>query len=95
MNKRVLAARWLAVGVDVVQWVALPFFAPGFVSPLNQALDVVTGVAMVWMLGWHLAFLPTFLAELFPVVDLFPTWTAAVFFVTRKAGQSPVRGPQT
>jgi hypothetical protein len=34
------------------------------------------------MLGWHWAFLPAFAAELIPGVDLFPTWTAAVAYVT-------------
>jgi hypothetical protein len=36
--------------------------------------------------GWHWAFLPTFLAELVPGLDLVPTWTAAAFFVTRGQG---------
>ena len=40
------------------------------------------------ILGWHWAFLPTFAAELVPGLDLFPTWTAAVFFVTRSATRS-------
>jgi hypothetical protein len=39
-------------------------------------------------LGWHWAFLPTLAAELIPGLDLFPTWTAAVFFVTRQQVRS-------
>ena len=38
---------------------------------------------LIRLLGWHWAFLPTLLAELTPGFDLFPTWTAAVFYVTR------------
>ncbi|MGB8129978.1 MAG: hypothetical protein WCG81_09300 [Candidatus Angelobacter sp.] len=36
-----------------------------------------------------LSFLPTFAAELVPGLDLFPTWTAAVFFATRQLNSAP------
>jgi hypothetical protein len=68
---------------DATQIVFLPAFAPGWLSPLNNILDVVVAVIMVRMLGWHFAFLPSFVAELVPVLDLVPTWTAAVWFATR------------
>ena len=86
-GRRRLLARWVAVAADLLQIVVLPAFFPGILSPLNGALDLLVGFAMVLMLGWHVAFLPTFVAELVPFVDLFPTWTLAVFFVTRKRGQ--------
>jgi hypothetical protein len=38
---------------------------------------------MIVLLGWHFAFLPTAIAEVIPALNLFPTWTAAVFFVTK------------
>jgi hypothetical protein len=38
---------------------------------------------------FHLRFLPTFAAELVPGLDLFPTWTAAVFFATRQLNRAP------
>ena len=76
-------ARILAVAADVLQIVFFPAFAGGWISPLNNALDVVVAVIMVRLVGWHVAFLPTFVAELVPAVDLFPTWTAAVWFATR------------
>ncbi|HYM82146.1 MAG TPA: hypothetical protein VEY91_12150 [Candidatus Limnocylindria bacterium] len=86
---RVRIARALAVAADLIQIVALPLFFHGVLSPWNNALDVGIGAIMVAMLGWHVAFLPTFVTELIPFVDLFPTWTLAVLFVTRKqpAGQ--------
>lgn len=75
---------WLvAMAVDAVQIVGLPLFAEGALSPLDTALDLAAAAALVKLLGWHWAFLPTFFAELVPGLDLFPTWTAAVFFVTR------------
>ena len=86
-GRRKLLARWVAVAADLLQIVIFPAFFPGILSPLNGALDVVVGFAMILMLGWHVAFLPTFVAELIPFVDLFPTWTLAVLYVTRKRGQ--------
>lgn len=87
--QRVRAARILALAVDTLQWILLPVFAGGATAPLNNGLDVVVGVAMTWLLGWHWAFLPTFIAELIPFLDLIPTWTLAVFFATRRAAARP------
>jgi hypothetical protein len=76
-------ARAIAIATDVLQILLFPAFAAGWISPLNDALDVVVAVIMVRLVGWHFAFLPTFVAELVPGVDLVPTWTAAVWFATR------------
>jgi hypothetical protein len=76
---------WMvALAADAIQIVALPLFAPGGFSPADTLLDLVVGGALLRLLGWHWAFLPTFAAELVPGLDLFPTWTAAVFFATRQ-----------
>lgn len=81
--RRLWAARAIAVAADSLQIVAFPAFFQGFASPLNDVLDVVVAVTMVLLVGWHWAFLPSFLAELVPGLDLFPTWTLALLFVTR------------
>jgi hypothetical protein len=90
-------ARGLAVLVDLAQ-IAL---VPAALSPLNDAVDVATAIALVALVGWHWAFVPTFLAELVPFVDLVPTWTLAVMIATRggpapevlpPAGQAPRDG---
>lgn len=78
------AARAIAVFVDALQIVVFPAFFPGLISPLENVLDVVTGIVLTLLLGFHVAFLPTFIAEIIPFVDLFPSWTLAVLFVTRK-----------
>jgi hypothetical protein len=78
------AARVIAVLVDAVQIVVFPAFFPGIVSPFDNALDILTGIVMTFLLGFHIAFLPTLIAEMVPFVDLFPSWTLAVLFVTRK-----------
>jgi hypothetical protein len=76
---------WLvALAADTIQIVALPLFVPGGFSPADTLLDLVVGGVLLRLLGWHWAFLPTFAAELVPGLDLFPTWTAAVFFATRQ-----------
>jgi hypothetical protein len=72
----------IAIVADTLQIVALPFFAEGGISPLDTGLDLVVAALMTKLLGWHWAFLPTFTAELMPGLDLVPTWTAAVFYVT-------------
>src|SRR5713226_7149919 len=78
-------AAWaVAITADALQIAAFPFFAEGGVSPADSLLDLVVGVTMIRLLGWHWAFLPTLAAELIPGADLFPTWTAAVWFVTRQ-----------
>ena len=87
--RRIWAARALAVVVDGLQIVTIPAFFEGIASPLNDALDVLAGIAFVALLGWHIAFLPTFVAELVPFVDIFPTWTTAVLFVTRGRSWRP------
>jgi hypothetical protein len=69
----------IAVAVDLAQYALLP----AELTPLNNVIDVLTGVAMLVLVGWHWAFLPTFLAELVPFVDLVPSWTLAVMFATR------------
>ena len=83
-SARIRAARWIAVGADVLQILVLPAFLPGALSPVDTAFDLVVAIVLVSLLGWHPALLPSFIAELVPFVDLLPTWTAAVLFVTRR-----------
>ena len=79
---RIRAARAIAMVADLAEIVVFPAFMEGFLSPANDVVDVAVAVALTRLLGWHWAFLPSFLAEMIPVVGLVPTWTAAVFYVT-------------
>ncbi|HMF09999.1 MAG TPA: hypothetical protein VKJ00_12740 [Thermoanaerobaculia bacterium] len=88
---RIRAARAIAIGADVLQIVVFPVFWPGAASIVNDALDAAVALAMLVLVGWHWAFLPTFLAELIPFFDLVPTWTAAVFLATRSSPKSKAR----
>lgn len=73
----------VAIAADLLQIVAFPLFVEGALSPADSLLDMVVAFAMIRLLGWHWAFLPTAAAKLIPAADLFPTWSAAVWFVTR------------
>jgi hypothetical protein len=74
----------VAIAADALQIVAFPFFVEGGISPADSALDLIVALVMIRLLGWHWAFLPTAAAKLIPGADLFPTWTTAVWFVTRQ-----------
>ena len=88
---------WLvAMAADAIQIFALPLFAEGGLSPADTLLDLTTAAILIRCLGWHWAFLPTLLAEMIPGLDLFPTWTAAVFYVTYqrvRAGEPEILPP--
>jgi len=76
-----LPAMAVAVAADLLQIVVFPLFAEGVFSPLSDVLDVAVGLAMVRLVGWHWAFLPSFLGKLIPLFDELPCWTLAVLFV--------------
>jgi hypothetical protein len=79
-----LSAWVVALAADTLQVAVFPLFVEGAFSPADVVLDAVVAVMLIRLLGWHWAFLPTLMVEALPGVDLFPTWTAAVFFVTRQ-----------
>ncbi len=80
-----LRTAWIvALAADTLQIAALPLFAAGGLSPADVVVDFIVGAVLIRLLGWHWAFLPSFFAELLPGFDLFPTWTAAVLFVTHQ-----------
>ena len=82
----------IALLADALQIAVFPMFAEGAMSPADTVLDVIVAFLLIRLLGWHWAFLPTLGAELIPGLDLFPTWTAAVYFVTR--GENPSSEPE-
>ena len=74
----------LAMAADALQILGFPLFAEGALSPADDVLDIAVAAVLVQLLGWHWEFLPAFLAELVPGVDLVPFWTMAVINVYRK-----------
>ena len=84
-GSRFRAAMVLAIIADALQIIIFPLFVEGALSPAEDVLDFGIGAAMVYLLGWHWEFLPSFLAKLLPGVDLVPFWTLAVTNVYRKS----------
>ena len=90
-RRRVTIARVLAVSADLLQLLAFPLFVGGAPGIADGVLDLVVCVALIRLVGWHIAFLPSFISELIPFVELVPSWTLAVFFATRNWDQ-PIAG---
>lgn len=91
-RKRMLIAFAVAVAADGLQ-LCLGFFGWAFG---DQVIDVVAMVVITRLIGFHILLLPTFIAELVPVVDDLPTWTACVAVVIalrRREQNSPAAPP--
>ena len=69
-----------------------PLFAEGFASPFQIGTDILVAALMIFLVGWHIAFIPSFLLETLPFMDLAPTWTIAVLIATRtrEEGRPPI-----
>jgi hypothetical protein len=85
----------LAVIADALQIIIFPLFVAGAVSPADDVLDFGIGALMIYLLGWHWEFLPSFVAKLVPGVDLIPFWTLAVANVYRKSKRIAVAAEES
>jgi hypothetical protein len=83
-RSRFRAALAVAIVADAVQIVIFPLFAEGAISPLDDILDLTVMVVLIQLIGWHWEFLPSFIGEFVPGLDLVPFWTFAVVNVYRK-----------
>jgi hypothetical protein len=52
---------------------------------VQSCAGIGIGAVLIYLLGWHWEFLPSFVAKLVPGVDLVPCWTIAVASVYRKS----------
>jgi len=82
-RRRVWMARIVAIVADGIQLAFLPLMVGGVTSPIDDVIDVVTAVVLTGLVGFRWAFLPAFVAELVPFVDMVPSWTMAVLISTR------------
>jgi hypothetical protein len=89
-GSRFRTALALAIVADALQFVVLPLFAEGALSPADDLLDIGVAALLVHLLGWHWEFLPSFVAKLVPGVDLVPFWTMAVANVYRKSRRAVI-----
>jgi hypothetical protein len=63
---RLRVAMILAIIADVLQVVVFPLFVVGAESPVDDVLDIGIGAVLVYLLGWHWEFLPSFVGKLVP-----------------------------
>ncbi len=71
---RMLFALAVAVVADGLQLLIGPL---GWLI-FDEIIDVVAMILIWPAIGFHLLLLPTFVVELFPLVDMLPTWTGCV-----------------
>jgi hypothetical protein len=76
-RNRIILALVVAVAADGLQLLLGPL---GWAF-VDEVIDGVTMVLTMWIIGFHLLLLPTFVVELIPVADMLPTWTACVVAV--------------
>ncbi len=85
-RNRLRAAWAVALVVDAIQ---IPSTASGPLGWLIGAgLDLVTMAVMWDLLGFHWAFLPSFITEWIPYLNLAPFWTLAVALAARGRGEA-------
>jgi hypothetical protein len=93
--RRILLARVIAIAADVIQIALLPMVIAGAISPVDDLLDLVVAMVLTYLVGWHIAFVPSFIVKLLPIAEFAPTWTAAIFIATwrDKAPAQPLPPP--
>ncbi len=74
---RIWTACAVALVADGLQLVLGPLGWAG----LDEAIDVLVMLILSATIGFHPLFLPTFVAEFIPMVDMLPTWTACTMVV--------------
>lgn len=63
-----------------------------FVPPAQIAVDMVTALALFWILGRRWALLPGFIAEAIPGLGVFPVWVLVVLSIVLYDGfKKPAR----
>lgn len=86
---RIMLALLVALVADGLQ---IPF---QLVPMAPEIIDVIAMLLTIWLLGFHLLLLPTFVVEFIPLVDMLPTWTGCVIAVIalRKRAQHNIPPP--
>lgn len=84
-NERIKLAYAIAIIADVLEFPITGAEMTILGAPAGEAaasaLDCIVMVAMTKLLGFHWAFVPSFLVEVVPGLDLLPTWVGCVAFV--------------
>ncbi|HET7626434.1 MAG TPA: hypothetical protein VFM25_14340 [Verrucomicrobiae bacterium] len=92
-SRRIRFAYIAAILADGIQ-LALGPFGWAFADEL---IDVIAMILTTRLIGFHPLLLPTFIAELVPIVDFLPTWTgcvAVVIAIRRKRERDSMASPE-
>jgi hypothetical protein len=74
---RIVLALTVAIVADGLQLLLGPI---GWIFG-DQLIDVAAMLFVSWVIGFHWLLLPSFVLELVPLAEEFPTWTACVIVV--------------
>lgn len=91
-RRRAVVALLLAAGLDAL----ILALGPMGWTFADEAVDLAGLAALSLLMGFHPLFLPTFLVEMFPIVEMLPTWTAcvgAVLLLRKRAEWPPSAAP--
>ena len=81
ITPRQKAAAVMVAGVaDMLQIGLFPIFGIGYL--LDDAIDVITAIALTAICGFKWQFVLAFMMELVPFVDILPTWTAVALLLS-------------
>lgn len=100
---RVKLAFAIAVAADILEFpvIWLEGWGWDWVVLLGRALGVVLDSCVMFilskLLGFHWAFVPSFVLEVIPTIDMFPSWVACVAYVVweRKKQQQKLLNQQS
>lgn len=84
---------WLALAIALLADALQIGLGPLGWTLVDGVIDVVVMILCSLLLGFHPAFLPTFLVELIPIVDMLPTWTGCVVLVIALRRKHPKPAP--
>lgn len=93
-RSRLVAAYAIAICADFIQICLTPAFFEGAASPIDGPVDLVVCIILSWLIGFHVAFLPSFFIKLVPIVEIAPTWTVAVLIASRHLRIKSVDGSE-
>ena len=86
---------WMGCAIAVVSDGLQLLLGPLGWAGIDEVIDVLTMILLSATIGFHPLFLPTFVAEFLPMVDMLPTWTACTMVVIglRRRQQTPPVAP--
>jgi hypothetical protein len=87
-KRRIIIAYSVAIAADLIEFpisaLELTVIGAPVAMFLSFMLDVFVFGIMTFLFGFHWLFLPSFLVEVIPGLDMLPTWVGCVWFVVRQ-----------